>query len=228
MIKEINFAVQQSRLGEVFAASSARLAPRLANVLRCSSDSAASGSPVRADLGFALATALGDPDPAVFRDIDAGLSLGVDRLIAATGVFPEARSKRDINVAMEAFHLKAVKQNFSSVEAQPAICRGILEKEVGAGRMRRLSLDEAGRNRARLFARTALVPKQDKSYRLIEDHSGSGLNSKCHLSETCSLPRGVDVRRILSDVSHESPESCSRCSACFDTPLLPARSLRPS
>ncbi|KAF4735579.1 hypothetical protein FOZ63_008141 [Perkinsus olseni] len=86
----------------------------------------------------------GDPDPAVFRDIDAGLSLGVDRLIAATGVFPEARSKRDINVAMEAFHLKAVKQNFSSVEAQPAICRGILEKEVGAGRMRRLSLDEAG------------------------------------------------------------------------------------
>ncbi|KAF4731326.1 hypothetical protein FOZ63_005901, partial [Perkinsus olseni] len=206
-------AVQQSRLGEVFAASSARLAPRLASVLRGSSDSAASGSPVRADLGFALATALGDPDPAVFRDIDAGLSLGVDRPIAATGIFPRGQ---------------AVKQNFSSVEAQPAICRGVLEKEVGASRMRRLSLDEAGRNSARLFARMALVPKQDKSYRLIEDHSGSGLNSKCHLSVTCSLPRGVDVRRILSDVSHESQESCSRCSAYFDTPPLPARSPRPS
>ncbi|EER01263.1 hypothetical protein Pmar_PMAR020170 [Perkinsus marinus ATCC 50983] len=58
----------------------------------------------------------------------------------------------------------------------------------------------------------ALIPKGDHDYRLIEDHSRSGFNGMCKLSETCSLPRGQEIRSGLSDLLYGcSPSSSCQC-----------------
>ncbi|KAF4659726.1 hypothetical protein FOL47_007471 [Perkinsus chesapeaki] len=203
---------QCDRLQEAFCTAIESLVPRLCDLLNCSGESAQCGSPIRAKLGSAIASVTHDPDVHLFSDIDVGLNLGVEPPVRATGVFPPAKSKKDVDKAMEVFNLKRAYHNFSSVELLPEVCRAILSKEVALGRMRRMSFAQASRSTHRLYARMALIPKSGGDYRLIEAHSGSGLNAKCTLCETCSLPRYCDIREGLADLlARDSPTPSCHC-----------------
>ncbi|KAF4650709.1 hypothetical protein FOL47_000903 [Perkinsus chesapeaki] len=207
---------QAKALETTFSSAAASAVARLCKVLDCSDRSASCGSPIRAPLGSALAKVTNDPDVHLFSEVDVGLNLGVDPPIHPTGTFPPAKSKKDLDKAMEVFNLKRTYQNFASVELRPEICKVILDREVALGRMRRLSAAQASQASHRLYARMALIPKSSGEYRLIEDHSGSGLNAQCSLSETCSLPRSCDIRSGLADLfaGSRAPSVC-HCRSVF-------------
>ncbi|KAF4733948.1 hypothetical protein FOZ62_000176, partial [Perkinsus olseni] len=201
-------------VSEVVGRAAERLVPRLCAALGCSPRTAACGSPVRAELGWALCQALEVPDAVVFREIDEGLSLGVESPLKSSGVFPEAKSKAQVNREMEVFHLKKAHRNFLSVEADPETCLTLLRQEVRLGRKTEMSLDEAQKNPNRLYARMALLRKGDGSHRLIEDHTASSLNGSCQLTETCSLPRACDISAGLWDLFESDGRSGEAAAAC--------------
>ncbi|KAF4737302.1 hypothetical protein FOZ63_015692, partial [Perkinsus olseni] len=116
-------------VSEVVGRAAERLVPRLCTALGCSPRTAAWGSPVRAELGWALCQALEVPDAVVFREIDEGLSLGVGSPLKPSGVLPEAKSKAQVNREMEVFHLTKAHRNFLSVEANPETCLTLLRQE---------------------------------------------------------------------------------------------------
>ncbi|KAF4735491.1 hypothetical protein FOZ63_026629, partial [Perkinsus olseni] len=205
---------QVKELERSFQSAADSVVPKLCAALGCSDRLSACGSPIRAELGEALAVATNDPDSNLFVEINQGLNLGVNPPVPPTGVYPAAKSKKHLDKSMEVFNLKRAYRNFSSVELQPEVCRVILHREVALGRMRRLSVAQAAHAAHRLYAKMALIPKGDQEYRLIEDHSRSGLNGLCKLSETCSLPRSRDIRTGLSDLLHgdstSTPCPCGR------------------
>ncbi|KAF4650627.1 hypothetical protein FOL47_001008, partial [Perkinsus chesapeaki] len=203
-------------IAQAFDDAEKRLVPKLCELLKCSSRQSECGSPVRAELGRALAEALGDPDSKVFDEIDSGLSLGVSEPIRPSGIFPKAKDKKTLNKSMERFNIKRAHHNFASVDADPDVCLVLLRREVALGRMREMPESEAALNDQRLYARVGLIPKGDGSYRIIEDHTFSGLNGRCKLSETCSLPRAVDLRTGLADLYRKIPTSLG-CEECVRT-----------
>ncbi|KAF4677994.1 hypothetical protein FOL47_006941 [Perkinsus chesapeaki] len=205
LLSSVCGSLAESQIPNVAAAfneATGRLVPDLCSLLNCSPRTSSCGSPVRAELGKALCELIGDPDCDIFTQIDEGLSLGVDRPLQPSGIFPAARSKAHINREMEVFNLKKAHRNFSSVEAAPDVCLALLRREVALGRMSELSYFEAQKDPKRLYARMAMIPKSDGSYRLIEDHTASSLNDACQLPETCSLPRACDLAAGLKDLYH--------------------------
>ncbi|KAF4719493.1 hypothetical protein FOZ63_007393, partial [Perkinsus olseni] len=199
----------ESKVGQ----AAAKCSRCLASYLRCSQRSASSGSPIKVELLSALVRALRDKDVTLAQDIDHGLSLGIDRPLEPTGLFPPY-SHHDQASALERFHL-GIRANYKSVEMNQAVTERLIEEEVRLNRMRELSPEEAADPR-RVFARMALLEKKSAAaagpassadtgqsllsrYRLVEDYKRNGLNEAMHPVETVSLPALADLQRVTQD-----------------------------
>ncbi|KAF4719492.1 hypothetical protein FOZ63_007393, partial [Perkinsus olseni] len=164
----------ESKVGQ----AAAKCSRCLASYLRCSQRSASSGSPIKVELLSALVRALRDKDVTLAQDIDHGLSLGIDRPLEPTGLFPPY-SHHDQASALERFHL-GIRANYKSVEMNQAVTERLIEEEVRLNRM------HTGQS---LLSR----------YRLVEDYKRNGLNEAMHPVETVSLPALADLQRVTQD-----------------------------
>ncbi|KAF4705949.1 hypothetical protein FOZ62_001656 [Perkinsus olseni] len=116
----------ESKVGQ----AAAKCSRCLASYLRCSQRSASSGSPIKVELLSALVRALRDKDVTLAQDIDHGLSLGIDRPLEPTGLFPPY-SHHDQASALERFHL-GIRANYKSVEMNQAVTERLIEEEIRA------------------------------------------------------------------------------------------------
>ncbi|CAE7210922.1 unnamed protein product [Symbiodinium sp. CCMP2592] len=132
-----------------------------------------------------FSTMLSDPDRSLFPALIEGVPTGFDKNIPASNVF----AKRPVGDP-EDVDLILCEGNWSSAEANPALLREMVAKEVELGFLEEVPLETALERWPDRCAvgKMSIVSSEGRPDRLVVDNSICNTNALCQIDETYTLP----------------------------------------
>ena len=135
-----------------------------------------------------------DKDTSLFPCLIEGVPTGFDKNIPKSNVFAPRGSDSTIDA-----ELLLCEGNWSSAEANPELLRQLVAKEVEAGYLVPVSLEEARQRWPNRLAvgKLSIVSSDGRPDRLVVDNSICNTNALCEINETYTLPLLGSVRACL-------------------------------
>ncbi|CAE7784972.1 Gapdh [Symbiodinium sp. CCMP2592] len=132
-----------------------------------------------------FSTMLSDPDRSLFPALIEGVPTGFDKNIPASNVF----AKRPVGDPADV-DLILCEGNWSSAEANPALLREMVAKEVELGFLQEVPLETALERWPDRCAvgKMSIVSSEGRPDRLVVDNSICNTNALCQIDETYTLP----------------------------------------